>query len=224
MRTAPRLLLLLAATVGLVAAGGTVDRSAASALTSQSPGSAHYVVRVDPRLCPSPLCGGYWVSLANHARTRCHDGLLRPRCYVASAVGKGGAPSVNLADGALARARIASRGFDGLGRLGVLVVADAFAPAGRARSAGRFFRIVDTGIRCIRAPCFSQRAGQLNRALWTTVSGVDLTTSKATPTELARAEAELRTKRGLLAQGRIVAGDDGGRMLRATRFFLRSES
>ena len=36
-----------------------------------------YIVRADPRLCPSPLCGGYWVALANGARTRCADGVAR---------------------------------------------------------------------------------------------------------------------------------------------------
>ena len=34
--------------------------------------------RPDPRMCPSPRCGGYWVALANRARTRCSDGVLRP--------------------------------------------------------------------------------------------------------------------------------------------------
>jgi hypothetical protein len=40
------------------------------------------VVEPDLRKCVTPLCGGYWVALANHARTVCHDGALRPRCYM----------------------------------------------------------------------------------------------------------------------------------------------
>ena len=70
------MVIALAAVLGMIA----LSAGAASAKPS-----AHYVVRVDPRLCPSPLCGGYWVSLANRHRTRCHDGVRRARCYVASA-------------------------------------------------------------------------------------------------------------------------------------------
>lgn len=224
MRTAVRLLPLLPVTVALMAAGGTLQQSSASVANPPPVGSAHYVVRADPRLCPSPLCGGYWVSLANHARTRCHDGLLRPRCYVANAVGADRHTlKTGVVDGALARAEIESWPFDGFGRLGVLVVADAFSPAGRATPAGRFFRLVDTGIRCIRAPCFSIRASQLNRSSRTTVSGTDLAAANATTDERARAEAAIGMKGGLLAQGRIIPSQDGGHELRATRFFLRSQ-
>lgn len=187
-------------------------------------GSSFYVVRADPRLCPSPICGGYWVSRANHARTRCHDGLLRPRCYVATAVGEDRQPlTTSVPDGALARATIELRTFGGLGKLGVLVVAGVFSPAGQAQPSGRFFRLVDTGIRCIRAPCFYVRASTLNRALRTTLSGVEIL--GVVPDELvARVEKALGTRNGVLAQGRVATSSDGGRALRSTRFFLGSES
>src|SRR5262245_387346 len=37
----------------------------------------------DPRLCPSPLCGGFWVTSVNQSSTVCADGSQAARCYVA---------------------------------------------------------------------------------------------------------------------------------------------
>jgi hypothetical protein len=180
--------------------------------------SALYTVRVDPRLCPSPRCGGYWVALANGARTRCADGLRHPRCYIAVAVGPRGEPLGRIAGGALVRGAI-ELGPDDLGQL----VAEAvFVPAGRAKVRGGYYRVRDTGIRCIRAPCFSYRATQVNGFTRTRVSGVDVAAAKATAKELARANAALRTQDGLYARGRISTGLDGGRTFHALRLYLRA--
>lgn len=182
-----------------------------------------YTVRVDPRLCPSPLCGGYWVMLANHARTRCADGARRTRCYVAKAVDEDRHPlSVSVPDGALVRADIESWEFEGIGELGLLAVAVVYSPAGKAPTTGSYQRLVDTGIRCVRAPCFSYRATRLNGAVRTALSGIDLGAARATAADVAGAEAALRTKNGLLARGRYVTGSDGGRVFRASRLFVRA--
>jgi uncharacterized protein DUF6748 len=207
---------LVAVLVALVGAPGAPS-------TPPPAGSSYFVVRPDPRLCPSPLCGGYWVSLANHARTRCHDGLLRPRCYVANAVDGHRHPlTAGPANGSLVRAAIERWTFEGFGQLGVLVVANVFAPAGRAPESGGFLRLVDTGIRCVRAPCFALRASRLNRSSRTTLSGIDIGAARTTPGELDRVEAALGTKNGVLAQGGIEPTSDGGRVFRATRFFLKA--
>jgi hypothetical protein len=173
-----------------------------------------YVVRGDPRLCPSPICGGYWVSLANRARTRCHDGLLRPRCYVAEAHGA-------VAEGGLARAMLGSKTYPGIGELGVLVVAESWAPVGTTRPTGDYFRVRDRGIRCIKAPCPSYAVAQLNRSLTTTVSRLDLTYAGLTPAELKAASREL-AGRGVLLLGRIARPRDAGAILQATRAYLRA--
>ena len=207
-------------TVVAVLLGGAPTAASGTAAV----GSSFYVVRPDPRLCPSPLCGGYWVALANHARTTCHDGALRPRCYVARIVGENRRPlGVDVPAGSLVRADIEPSGDEGFGELGVLVVASVFSPAGTTTVGGSFFRLVDSGIRCIRAPCFSFRAAQLNRSLRTALSGIDLDSARAAPEEVVRAETAIHKKTGLLAQGRIVPATDGGRVFRATRLFLRSE-
>ncbi|HMV67917.1 MAG TPA: hypothetical protein PKA64_13805 [Myxococcota bacterium] len=61
----------------------------AAALTLAAPSLAAppapqvYAVRPDPRLCPGPMCGGWWISRVNHAQLRCADGTTAGWCYVA---------------------------------------------------------------------------------------------------------------------------------------------
>jgi hypothetical protein len=177
---------------------------------------AIYVVRPDPRLCPSPLCGGYWVARANHARTRCHDALHRPRCYVATLSGS----RRSLADGALARGVLGSAAVEGFGPLGALRVDEAWEPVTGAPATGEFFRLRDTGVRCIRAPCFWIRASRLNTASSTTIS--DLGLGLLTPRQARPAVAQLTTSSGLLAAGHIVRTPDGGRLVRVSQVYLRA--
>jgi hypothetical protein len=206
--------------VGLVASVIALAAAVTLAPAARHPpsGTAMYVVRVDPRLCPSPMCGGYWVALANAARTRCQDGLRRPRCYVARAVGPRGQALAGIRDEALVRGAI------DLGRddFGELVATAAYAPAGAAPVSGGYYRVVDTGVRCVRAPCFSWRVTQVNGSTRTRVSTVDLAAAKASAAEIARAQAALRTRNGLYARGGFSTGLDDGRAFHAFRLYLRA--
>jgi hypothetical protein len=205
--------------VALLTALALVATSAGAGLVLRP---SFYTVRPDPRLCPSPLCGGYWVALANRARTTCADGLRRPRCYVAKVVDARGRPPAGLTAVGLATGRLRQETFDSAGTLGVLVVGEAFAALGRSTPAGRFARLSFTGVQCVRAPCFSIRETRLNSSFDQLVSGVDLAPAGLEPADRARAEAVLGEPGGLLAQGRVGAGIDGGRVFRATRVFLRA--
>jgi hypothetical protein len=209
----------MASRVGLVATLVLATAFVATATATRQPatGTAMFVVRNDPRLCPSPLCGGYWAALANAARTRCQDGLRRPRCYAAVAVDSGGRPVSNIPEGALVRGAI-DIGRDDLGELAVAAI---YAPSGHAQVSGGYYRVRDTGIRCVRAPCFSYQATQANGSTGTRVSGVDLGAAKVTAKQLARASAALRTKDGLYARGRLSTGLDGSRTFHALRLYLR---
>jgi len=196
--------------------------SAGSASSQPPIGSGVYTVRADPRLCPSPLCGGYWVALANGARTRCADGTRKTQCYVARAVDAHRHPlDISIPDQGLVRADLEAWDFEGFGSLGVLAVAVVFIPAGTASVSGGYYRVVDTGMRCIRAPCFSFRATQVTGSTRTAMSDVDLQASGATTGEISRAQAALHTGNGLIARGRFARTSDGGRVFRATRLFLR---
>ena len=216
----------MASRVGLVAALIVVGGVFTGSAPSQPPvGTALYSVRVDPRLCPSPLCGGYWVALANTARTRCADGTARARCYVARAVGEDRHPlDASVPDGALVRGDLDTFDFDGVGVLGVLAVASVHAPKGKAPESGRYYRLVDTGIRCVRAPCFSTRASRRNRMGKTAISGLVLTTLRYDEQLEKRVLAALATRNGVLARGRIRPTPDGGRVFHASRFYLRSQA
>ena len=129
---------------------GTVTALAAAMLgvAALPPGDAEakhaqeYVVYSDPRLCPSPLCGGYWVALANRARTRCSDRKYRPRCYVALAW----PASRTIHDGALVQGGIAAHEVRGFGNLGTLIATDVRNPVGAVAS-GSYYRLRDTGVR-----------------------------------------------------------------------------
>src|SRR5262245_60320092 len=103
----------MASRVGFAAILATVAIGALTGAAASSPSGlpSIYTVRSDPRLCPSPMCGGYWVALANGARTRCDDGVQRSQCYVAEARGAA------LFDGGLARGTIHQGDYGKLGML-----------------------------------------------------------------------------------------------------------
>jgi hypothetical protein len=214
----------MASRVGLLAFLLAVAGIAASSSVARTPpsGTAMFLLQHDPRLCPSPLCGGSWVALANGVRTRCGNGQQQARCYVGHTVDRTGRPLAgDIPEGALVRGAIElgqKLGDRVLDRLRVWAV---YEPVGTAAVSGGFYRVVDTGIRCIRAPCFSYRAGQVNGSSHVTASEIDLEASGATATEIERARSALRTKDGLYARGRFATTSDGGRAFRALRFYLR---
>ena len=210
----------MASRVGLVVTLLLVTAFITTATAARQPptGTAMFVVRHDPRMCPSPACGGYWAALANAARTRCQDGLRHPRCHAAVAVDAQGRPVGDVPEDAIVRGAIDI----GRGEPGELVVAAIYTPSGRAMISGGYYRVRDTGIRCVRAPCFSYRATQVNGSTGTRVSWVDASAAKVTAQALARATAALRTKDGLYARGDFSSGLDGGRVFHARRLFLRA--
>jgi hypothetical protein len=193
--------------------------SAGPSARQPSSGTAMYVVRHDQRLCPSPLCGGYWVAIANGARTRCADGLRHARCYAARAVAaQGSVRSVDIPDGALVRGAL-DAGRDDLGELLAVAV---YAPAGAGPAGGGYYRLTATGLPCGQTTCFAYRATQVNGSTRTPVSSLDLEASGAAPAEIARARRALRSANGLYARGRFARAATGGTLFRALRLYLRA--
>jgi hypothetical protein len=213
----------MASRVGLVSVVLFASSLAGTGAAARQPptGTAMYVIRNDPRMCPSPLCGGYWVTIANGARTRCSDSLRHLSCYVGRAVDTKGRALAATPQEALVRGAIDIWPQPELGKLDQLVVSTVYAPAGTAAVSGGYYRVFDTGIRCVRAPCFSYRATQVNGRTGTTTSSVDLEASGATSSEITRARTALRTKDGLYSRGGFATTSDGGRVFRALRFYLR---
>jgi hypothetical protein len=204
--------------VVLLAIAATLASGSALGVRQPPRRTPMYLVQHDLRLCPSPRCGGYWLAIANGARTRCFDLVRRARCYVARAVDGGRRTLTDVPEGALVRGAMES-GRDGLG---VLIASAAYAPAGTADVSGGLYRVVDNGIRCIRAPCFSYRATPVNGSVRIAASSIDLAASGATGAEVARAQRALFSKNGLYARGRLARTPDGGTVFRALRIYLRA--
>src|SRR5262249_20029919 len=157
-----RSVLVIAALAGFVlaigsagpAAGATSDARAAAA-------PAYWSLRADMRMCPSPMCGGWFARRANHATSVCAGGKRRAECYVA-ALDLGSlrltadartALRDTLAHGGLVRGRLAT-GYAGRPDLQRLTVSAAWQRVGSAAQS-TLYRVVDTGMRCIAAPCFN---------------------------------------------------------------------
>ncbi len=205
--------IILSATIALFV--GAIVLGALSVDGADAKPAQEYLVRVDPRLCPSPLCGGYWIALANKTRTRCPDGRFRSRCYVASAW----PASRMIHDGALVQGGIAAGDVPGFEHLGMLIATDVRNPVGAAAS-GSFYRLRDIGVRCVREPCFSIRASRLNTTSAVLVSGLDLRSAELSEEQEMRVGLAL-VGDGLFAAGGTVSGAEGGRVFRASRIYLR---
>jgi hypothetical protein len=197
--------------------------------------SSYYFARPDPRLCPSPICGGLWVRLVNKGATTCGDGARQRECYAASAdltplhVDEKGRVLLGqrIAEGrALTRGKLVRGRIEGFPELDVLVVSEVWeASSSRRAPTGVFRRLRDNGIRCVTSPCFSIRAAALNTGRHVEISSVDLGTTGAPAGERRRALA-LIGKGHLIAAGRVVidrnAGPAGdGRRLTASQFYVK---
>jgi hypothetical protein len=204
-------------------------------LADPPPPSSYFTVQPDLRLCPSPLCGGLFVSLVNRRLTRCADGAERESCYVGSvdwrALGLSAEDTSHFTQAVLAGRGLvagelrAGESVPGFGRLGVLKVSEGWIAASGRRPRGTFYRVSDNGIVCVTTPCFSIREAVLNSRAQRSVSGLDLTRAGAQQRTVEAAWHELRTDAILVAgrnRERPDAGPGGrGLELVATQFYLR---
>ena len=220
--------------IGLLAWAAAAAILAGTASAHSPRGTATYfTLRPDPRLCPSPICGGWWARRVNLADTICGDGTLAAQCYAASldlsalALTDERRTTIerDLARGtALVRGRLVrepSGGPPPLKSLDTFVVTEVWLHEGAAAARGSVFRTEDNGIRCVRAPCFSLHVSELNTAWHRNVSDLDLAPARAARGSVRRARAALGDPGGL-ARGSIEAAGNGGRAPRATAFWLRA--
>jgi hypothetical protein len=186
---------------------------------------SYYLARADPRLCPSPMCGGIWVELLNTGATTCGDGYAasadlgrlrvdeKVRVQLQSLVTEGRA---------VARGRLVRGLVEGFPELDTMVVSEVWTASSSLRRAlGVFRRLRDNGVRCVKAPCFSIRAAVLNTSRFENVSTVDLSRTGAPREERRRALEEVAGA-GVLAAGRVARRPSGGRAFVATQFYVRA--
>lgn len=212
----------------LVAFVSLLVSAAPAGADSLAESSAYFALTPDPRLCPSPLCGGVFARRVNLAVTRCPDGKPRPVCHASEVDWILGVDGEDLAriQAAVLRGQGIVRGRLLRGRelpggelAGRLVITEAWIGASSALADGDVFRVRDLGIVCVTAPCFSLHASTLNTTRHRDISELDLSGVGATE----EADKALSTT-SLLVSGHLrtvrSAHGDPGVELVATRFYL----
>jgi hypothetical protein len=200
-----------------------------AALTATSPNATYYTVRRDPRLCPSPLCGGYFVKRVNQTYTYCPGGgpasnpdWTTGECYVATAdFGTTGLSG----QGDLWRGSVVAKVYPGFGNLRQFVGTEAWRQAGTTAPTGTFYRVNDTGIECITYPCLTHREAKLNSTdPATNIAGVDLSAAHASQADVDAAYAQMGLADGVMVGGTnyLVTGPAGKALaLKGSEFYLR---
>jgi len=180
-----------------------------------------YRLRPDPRMCPAPLCGGYFASEVNRAQTTCAGGISSPVCHVLTV---DTAAVLSTAQWAQLQRQLSTdqvlvagtltttEPSNGLPAEDSLIASAVWRSTSARPSAKAVWLVADTGVRCVTNPCFSLRA--------TLVNG----TPTARLSSLRGSRAAI-PGRGLLAAGTIVrvphAGPAGaGRELVASRVWV----
>jgi hypothetical protein len=190
--------------------------------------AAFHTVTPDPRLCPSPLCGGYWVARVNQPLTACADGSLAPRCYVTSLdlsharLTAAQEAAVRAAVGhLLVRGSIVPGAPGPFGNLGVLQGWEAWIGHPEGDPAATFYRAHDTGIACITHPCPVAQVAPVDRLrLVQRIAGIDLA---GVSDDAADGHAQLGEPEGMLVAGTLVpvTGPAGtGQVLEAGDYYL----
>lgn len=113
----------------LLDCGGTGTSSNSASLGDQ----AYFAIRPDQRACPSPTCGGFWVSELNQSETRCVDGTTASEttgCYVAEVNSdtSGLAEKTRQVGTAIVKGKILAKSFGSFGNLGQLSISEGWQP------------------------------------------------------------------------------------------------
>jgi len=194
----------------------------------RGPDAASYLtLRRDLRRCAAPRCGGFFVDSVNRATLRCADGQRSAECYVAeldlSALGLAGEQEAELRgspESFLVLGELTARSTRG-GRLGQLLVSEAWQGHPGITPSGQFFRARNDGIVCITSPCLSFSAELLNREQPSfQLAEIDLSSVSDDP---SAAFEQLNAADGLLLAGQrsVVRGPAGrARGLEASEFYL----
>jgi hypothetical protein len=220
--------ILLALFAAAAAAGAPV---ASCPAPDPSTGRYYLVTRPDPRLCPSPTCGGWFVREVNKPKSLCADGTWQSECHASqldvAALGWTDEDRARFdrrfgKRHALARGRLEQRDFGGTPG-DVLVVEEGWMGQALSRPAGVFFGLVDNGIVCITAPCASIDERRLNSASHRAIAEVDLAASGASAEQVAAGQEAMARRPGILAVGRneAVEGPGGTGTRLAAREFYR---
>jgi hypothetical protein len=219
---------------GAESAAVSSTQQPAIAASSDTDASSYYIMtRPDPRLCPSPMCGGYFVAQVNLKITPCADGRLARDCHASrldfTPFGLSEAEAMRFESESFAkrfgvvRGKLVQREMTPGLRVDVLVVTEAWDGQARTSPRGWFNRLSSTGVVCVTYPCPSYKGERLNTNLVTSYNAVDLQASGAPPEAVREGYEALNDKR-LLAVGvdvPITGPAGAGVDFRAVEFYQR---
>ena len=225
------------AALALVTLAGVADPSAAGRKSQPADlprGTYYEVTRLDPRLCPSPLCGGVFVKRLNSSWQPCADGSPATECHAGridwSALGLApddvAALEADLiAHRAIVRGRLEQVDLGLAARIPVLVVSNAWrGVTGAGPKDGRHhYGVVPSGIVCITWPCPSLTQLRLNSRRSNPLHELNLASSGATDEQIGKGQEALSGGSGLIVYGTngSIEGPAGlGRVLSATDFYV----
>jgi Kazal-type serine protease inhibitor domain len=217
--------------------GSELVEASEDAITGGASNFGYFVVtHRDMRKCASPMCGGYFVKRVNQAKTTCANGSQQAECYVSAITFNGiGLSAREEADllasvesgKAVLKAATYKKKFNGQ-TLGTLKASEGWVGASGSAADGSFYRAADNGIRCIKAPCPTTTAYQLNGHEDHNVINVLLENTKipASQESLDLAAQALGTKDGVLVAGGVaipkcIPNSNCGPLLIAQEFYLR---
>lgn len=218
--------------------GPTAAHAQASdpAAGASMPAHTYFIAtRIDPRMCPSPNCGGVYVKQVNRWHTVCADGKRAAECYAPildwSAL-RLTAQETGALEEDFRREQVLARGTlqqidTPFGPLAGLVVTDAWSGVTGNEPTGRFSGLQPSGIVCITSPCPELVALRLNSPRHMLVHGLDLAGSGADASQIDAGLAALHQGAGLLVSGyrREILGPAGrGVEIVAREFYTKVAS
>ncbi len=177
--------------------------------------STYYTLERDFRKCAYPMCGGYYVSRVNRAKTICADGSSRERCYVAQ-LDQSGLQVESAGEATIVRGKINSKKING-SHWGVFKASEAWKAATDAAPTGFFYRIKDSGIQCIQAPCPGYHRAKLNSTVSGNFNDLDLDNGGASAAQLDEA------MNAVYDTSILVAGSLSNRKITASQFYTRTD-
>ena len=222
--------LLLA--VSVMISSGAASAAVANTLRRPDGSSSYYIVtRMDPRMCPTPLCGGYFVKAVNKPKTQCADGSWQQDCHAVeldlSARGWSDDQRARFSEQfgqqhALVRGQLRQMK-RGTVKADVLVVDEGWLGQALSKPAGAFYGVKTNGIVYITFPYPTIYERTLNVRSQRTIAEIDLAASGAGEDQIAAGYQALAKPAGILAAGenQLMAGPVAGMLkLVASEFYL----
>ena len=146
------------------------EESAIEGTTDGAPRVEYFLAERDARLCPSPLCGGYFVSAPNRPTIECPDGPVQARCHIGAidlAPLELGLIDEQRFRSAIDAGKTVIRGQlahveNPFGPADALVASEGWLAGDDNAIRGSFYRLRDTGQVCVAEPCFHYSFSSLN--------------------------------------------------------------